>query len=58
MEEETNEESPKIEESNAKNHKKYRKDKPWDSESIDHWKIDEWKPEDNPNNNLFLEESS
>jgi ribosomal RNA assembly protein len=29
----------------SKNHNKYRKDKPWDSEAIDHWKIDEWKPE-------------
>lgn len=26
--------------SGAKNHKKYRRDKPWDSEEIDHWKID------------------
>ena len=29
----------------AKNHKKYRKDKPWDSAEIDHWKIEEWKDE-------------
>lgn len=27
----------------AKNHKKYRKDKPWDNPSIDHWTIPEWK---------------
>jgi len=36
----------KKEETNkAKNHKKYRKDKPWDHEGIDHWKIEKWKPE-------------
>lgn len=28
-----------------KNHNKYRRDKPWDHDGIDHWKIDEWKPE-------------
>ena len=56
MEERNDDENPKAEESNAKNHKKYRKDKPWDSESIDHRKIDQWKPEDN--STLFLEESS
>mmetsp|Transcript_21035 Transcript_21035/g.59835 ORF Transcript_21035/g.59835 Transcript_21035/m.59835 type:complete len:377 (-) Transcript_21035:2011-3141(-) len=28
-----------------KNHNKYRRDKPWDNEDIDHWKVDEWKPE-------------
>lgn len=38
-----------------KNHKKYRKDKPWDNDSIDHWKIEEWKPTDGER---FLEESS
>lgn len=27
----------------VKNHKKYRKDKPWDSASIDHWSIPDWK---------------
>mmetsp|Transcript_378 Transcript_378/g.689 ORF Transcript_378/g.689 Transcript_378/m.689 type:complete len:344 (-) Transcript_378:81-1112(-) len=40
----------------AKNHKKYRKDKPWDDEAVDHWKTEEWDPE-----NLkgpLLEESS
>lgn len=42
--------------SGAKNHKKYRKDKPWDNEDIDHWKVDEWKPEDLPGS--LLEESS
>merc|ERR1711953_1267914 len=27
---------------------KYRKDKPWDHDGIDHWKVDEFKAEDNP----------
>jgi ribosomal RNA assembly protein len=40
----------------AKNHNKYRKDKPWDTEDIDHWKLEEWNP-DNLKGNL-LEESS
>ncbi|ELR11573.1 KH domain containing protein [Acanthamoeba castellanii str. Neff] len=40
-----------------KNHKKYRKDKPWDNDSIDHWKVDAFKPEDNKAGS-FLEESS
>ncbi|KAL5459906.1 hypothetical protein EMCRGX_G033296 [Ephydatia muelleri] len=35
---------------------KYRKDKPWDNDTIDHWKIDQFKPEDNPH--PFTEESS
>ena len=42
-----------------KNHNKYRRDKPWDNEDIDHWKIDHW---DEENDNLIgghlLEESS
>lgn len=40
----------------GKNHNKYRRDKPWDNADIDHWKIEEWAPE-----NLaapLLEESS
>ncbi len=40
----------------GKNHKKYRKDKPWDSDEIDHWKVEEWKPE--YLNGHLLEESS
>lgn len=40
----------------GKNHNKYRKDKPWDSESIDHWKIEDFSAEDVKGN--FLEESS
>lgn len=43
----------------AKNHNKYRKDKPWDTPDIDHWandKYNEWKPEYMPGS--LLEESS
>jgi ribosomal RNA assembly protein len=36
--------------------KKYRKDKPWDHEGIDHWKIDEFKEGDM--DHALLEESS
>ncbi|KAJ3032598.1 ribosomal RNA assembly protein krr1 [Rhizophlyctis rosea] len=35
---------------------KYRRDKPWDTDDIDHWKIEEFKPEHN--SQPFLEESS
>ncbi|KAG2185183.1 hypothetical protein INT44_001973 [Umbelopsis vinacea] len=35
---------------------KYRKEKPWDTDDIDHWKIEEFKPEDNKLS--FTEESS
>lgn len=43
----------------GKNHNKYRKDKPWDEEGIDHWansKYNDWKPEYMPA--PLLEESS
>lgn len=30
----------------GKNHNKYRKDKPWDTDDIEHWKIEEWKQGD------------
>ncbi|WFD35025.1 ribosomal RNA assembly protein krr1 [Malassezia cuniculi] len=36
--------------------KRFRKDKPWDTDDIDHWKIEKFTPEDNPH--PFLEESS
>ncbi|KAI9021929.1 putative ribosomal RNA assembly protein [Hyaloraphidium curvatum] len=36
---------------------KYRREKPWDTDDIDHWKIDDFKPEDN-HGGPFLEESS
>lgn len=35
---------------------KYRKDKPWDHEGIDHWKVEPFQEEDNPNG--MLEEST
>jgi ribosomal RNA assembly protein len=41
---------------NSSKKNKYRKDKPWDSEDIDHWAIEPFKPEDNPHS--LLEESS
>ncbi|KAL3786680.1 hypothetical protein HJC23_002769 [Cyclotella cryptica] len=44
----------------AKNHNKYRRDKPWDDPTIDHWSIQPWNEEDGdalPGGRL-LEESS
>mmetsp|Transcript_134029 Transcript_134029/g.199354 ORF Transcript_134029/g.199354 Transcript_134029/m.199354 type:complete len:398 (+) Transcript_134029:79-1272(+) len=42
-----------------KNHNKYRRDKPWDNENIDHWKIDPWEDEkDQLPGGRLLEESS
>ena len=35
-------------EEQTKKKKKYRRDKPWDDETIDHWKIDPFTAEDNP----------
>jgi ribosomal RNA assembly protein len=45
--------------STKKNHNKYRRDKPWDNDEIDHWKIDGWKEDEDalPGGRL-LEESS
>ncbi|CAM9255685.1 unnamed protein product [Phaeothamnion confervicola] len=40
----------------TRNKRKYRRDKPWDNENIDHWKLEEWKDEDMPG--PLLEESS
>mmetsp|Transcript_2919 Transcript_2919/g.4729 ORF Transcript_2919/g.4729 Transcript_2919/m.4729 type:complete len:380 (-) Transcript_2919:56-1195(-) len=42
-----------------KNHNKYRRDKPWDTDDIDHWKIDKWDTDNDalPGGHL-LEESS
>ncbi|ORY76970.1 hypothetical protein BCR37DRAFT_155911 [Protomyces lactucae-debilis] len=37
--------------------KRYRKEKPWDTDDIDHWKIEEFTPEDNKAGH-FTEESS
>ncbi|KAI8084743.1 ribosomal RNA assembly protein mis3 [Halteromyces radiatus] len=39
-----------------KNNKRFRKDKPWDTDDIDHWKIDEYTPEETKQ--PFTEESS
>ena len=39
-----------------KKHNKYRRDKPWDHEGIDHWKVEEWKPD--YMSGSLLEESS
>ncbi|KAL7068700.1 KH domain-containing protein [Cryptosporidium serpentis] len=36
--------------------RRYRKDKPWDNDTIDHWKVPKLCPEDNPHG--LLEESS
>lgn len=45
--------------SQQKNHKKYRRDKPWDNDKIDHWKIDRWNDnEDKLPGGRLLEESS
>ena len=42
-----------------KNNNKYRKDKPWDNDEIDHWKSEGWDPEkDNLPGGQLLEESS
>lgn len=40
-----------------KNHNKYRRDKPWDNEEIDHWKLELWGEDALPGGRL-LEESS
>ena len=39
-----------------KNHSKYRRDKPWDHDGIDHWKKEEWK--EGLMKSSLLEESS
>ncbi len=40
----------------VQNHKKYRREKPWDHEGINHWEQEEWKLEYMPG--PLLEESS
>lgn len=45
----------------TKNHNKYRRDKPWDNDDIDHWKVESWKTDDKSNplpGGRLLEESS
>lgn len=42
----------------GKNHNRFRKDKPWDNDpNVDKWKIDEFKPEDNPAGGPVVESS-
>ena len=43
-----------------KNHNKYRRDKPWDNENVNHWEIKAWKPEEGDAlvGGSLLEESS
>lgn len=42
-----------------KNHNKYRREKPWDTDDIDHWKVDQWNAEDDALvGGHLLEESS
>ncbi|KAF5364165.1 hypothetical protein D9756_000946 [Leucocoprinus leucothites] len=41
----------------VKNHKSHRKDKPWDTDDIDHWKVDPFTQADNKGG-AFTEESS
>lgn len=36
---------PEGEAAVLKGNKKYRKPKPWDTDDIEHWKIEEWKPD-------------
>ncbi|SOV10536.1 KRR1 small subunit processome component, putative [Plasmodium sp. gorilla clade G2] len=45
-----------VEEEKLNKKKKYRKEKPWDNENIDHWKVEKFTQEDNKHH--FLEESS
>mmetsp|Transcript_27073 Transcript_27073/g.46016 ORF Transcript_27073/g.46016 Transcript_27073/m.46016 type:complete len:417 (-) Transcript_27073:108-1358(-) len=49
-----------TQEKGAKNHNKYRRDKPWDNPDIDHWSVSPW--DDTAGDNLpggrLLEESS
>ena len=44
--------------SGKKNHKKYRRDKPWDTDDIDHWAPISWNADELPHKQLLLEESS
>merc|ERR1711934_13512 len=53
------EEEPAAAAEGQKSKKKiYRRDKPWDNDQIDHWKVSEWTEDDAKTTNHFLEESS
>jgi ribosomal RNA assembly protein len=41
-----------------KNHNKYRRDKPWDTEDVDHWKLNGWQDDEALPGGRLLEESS
>ncbi|OZJ07040.1 KRR1 small subunit processome component [Bifiguratus adelaidae] len=56
VDKETNGENGTIAPAKKAKRGKYRRDKPWDTDDIDHWKVEEFKPEDNPYG--LLEESS
>ena len=45
-----------TEDKSINKNKKYRKDKPWDTDDIDHWKVEEFKVGDMQSH--LLEESS
>jgi ribosomal RNA assembly protein len=49
-------EAPTNVSSEPKKKQKHRKDKPWDTDDIDHWKIEAFTPDDNKHH--LLEESS
>lgn len=50
------EHSEQIETAAVSKNRRHRKEKPWDTDDIDHWKIDSFKPEDS--SGPLLEESS
>ena len=51
------EDTPSADSAPRKNHNKYRRDKPWDNDAIDHWKTEKWSQGDMRAGSL-LEESS
>lgn len=56
LQEKASEEKAQKEQKKGKKYK-YRKDKPWDTDDIDKWKIEPFNKEDNPGG-CMLEESS
>lgn len=49
--------APSEEQPVINKNKRHRKEKPWDTDDIDHWKIDPFQPDDNKGG-VFTEESS